>query len=516
MSNTTYIQINGKNIDIVSGEITRRMDAIGEGEVTVLLRDVPEWTSFQGSTMKIYVGGQLRLTGYIHKRPEIQEIDPTEPLELEIPFLDELALLSNTLRDNRGYYEDAPVVDIINNLLLMTDDAWAADFATMEDLTVKTTIDLRGKTDLFAQVMEAVRRVPLVHVRYGGINGAGQYVLQVGNFNAVTTHLRQGANLLSLTSETKAEQAYSVIAATGDKAGDQLITLQDALNDARTTADPRYADNPISQHPVSGEYVVSRPGAATEAATARTYRSHKTDNATSPTVTQRAAAGYALWQSAVRDLDAMQPAPAFEAAVILPAPPTPGNAAYIASQVLEPIYDPLGNLIRFVPVFSVNDAYRMTEITERFDEAALIANPFEADLTQTGGVFTIEAVGNDELDVTDPALAVFAQLQRYDDLDSAAAVQLPITIENTRTHNGSDDADCNSDTGKLFTIASPTVPGGVSSVTVLAYTDDPDALIISETQPVSPGDNYTCCVQYNGNWTAGTPSIIVTALFQFR
>lgn len=511
-----FIRLQNRDIPILKASVRWKLDTIADVKVTVPLQAVPDIRTVRLEDFELYDRGQRIVAGFVNDRPSIN-VESNQVLTADLGCFDDLGRLTCYRASADAHYQDTAVTDILDDLLLMTGGTWAlGDTSTMVDEAITTTIDLRKKEELFAQVMATIKAVPDLHVRYGGLVG-GVRQLDIGNFNQWTEDFIQGNNLTSLRMKLSQQPAYRVIEAYGNRSALRRVTLLDALSDARTTTHPDYARFPITEDVATGTWVVTDQNASAGCEVTKFFDLQKTRNDEPPTAAEVAETGYALWLKVVRFMKSNAEYESYSGEVLLPAPPQVGDRAYVHSHVSEPVVDGLSGEVTYIPLFEVNETFRITDVSLDFGNPQLQVDR----LTQGQrpmATYGVEVSSNDESEELDPDLELYERLEQgdsFDQNDQTLGFTIPAPVQ--VTHDSGDAADCDYDLvtpgtqpGKTFTLTSPTPPAWANFVTVNYAIEPADTAYREDAYPATPGDDLVLCVE----WPPASP-VTVTAQYVF-
>lgn len=504
------VHIAGKRVPVLSASLNETLDQAGEFDFTVAAVHLPNYRTLGDADVALYEDGNLLVSGIVNNVPSL-EINDNEVLTVKFTCFDELGRLTFLRSKSDGHYQDSVLTGILNNLLTVAPDWQLTDTSTMVDNLITTTIDLRPKETLFAQIAEAIKSVPDVHLRYGGYNAAGGYhELHIGYFNAITTRIVQGENLVKLKLKSNSSRKYRLVESYGNRTTGRRITLADALNDARTTSHADYARYPISYDAVVGAYVVTDVNATSGGEVTKTFELQKTKNDKIPNAVEQAQAGYALWLKTVRFMKENSEYESYSASVWLAEKPQIGDKAYVRARVVEDLRNPVTQQITEVETFSVDDYYTITNVKTSFERGKL-PNGTEVVL------YDLELTTNDLAEKTDPILELYERLEQGSKFDDTAAqnglnIPAPVVV----SHGPGVAADCNhsgANTGKLFVFTAPPAPSWAKKVSVSAELQGDPATYVEISVPTKPGQNYSICVKPDSsNWNASSSA---TAYAQF-
>lgn len=151
----------------------------------------------QYSEAYFYLDGEELIRGYVD---DLQIDLSGDKIVYRVTGLGEAVELDKMLSQNFSHYDNVEVIVIIQELLMWA--GWAlGDFSTMQDATIKTTIDLRDQETVLQQIRRVCEAVPGVHWRWGGYDCLGRPTLDIGFFDEVSDiRLEQGSESIILPS----------------------------------------------------------------------------------------------------------------------------------------------------------------------------------------------------------------------------------------------------------------------------------------------------------------------------
>lgn len=504
MSRGMFARIDGQDFELVDFDTDWVLDQANEFTVEILAKEF-DWRSSLYSDVEVYDGNELIISGFVNKSPKLK-IKDANVLVISLTCLDEIGRLTCDRAKFDAHYQDQQVLAIITDLLSVATTTWVTSLVNMVDPLVVTTVDLRTKETLFAQIVETVKATQQVHLRYGGIQPTGEHILEIGDFGDENSEGIQGHNLLSLNLEYNTERVYRIVEAYGDSTLGQRISLSDALADARTAVHPDYAQFPISLDAATGGYVVTNTALTKGCEVRKSFNVIKVKNDSPPSPAEIAEAGYALWLKSVRFMQKSIEYETYSAQVMLPEAPIVGDKMFIRSLIREPVYDAVtGKVVAEHETFSVEGLYRITKV--KFNTNQLVMpDSMLHEITNQELVYDIELTSNDEADTIDPEIELFEKLESYQEFDdTAGTLELAPIQQTTVSYALGAAADCvgsgPGNTGKLFLHATPAPPAWATGIITWYVTDPTNMDLYNITPPAAPGQNWSACVQPNGgNW----------------
>lgn len=507
------VRLDGRDLQPNSVNITWTLDQAADFTIEVPASLIDS-ANIRYKPVQVWVGDQLFVSGIVTDRPSLT-LSKDSAIMASLRCMDELGQLALLYRAyGRAHYQNELLIAVIQDLLQkMTGGAWVlTDTSTMVDPSIRTTVDLRSKESLFAQLAEACKSVPQVHLRYGGFSG-GVHTIEIGAFGQLTEHFE--ANINNLTVDYGGKESFSIIEAYGGQSGGRVITLADALSNPETTSDPLYARFPIVFDPITNTYYVEDTHSQSPGQVTRQFTASKTQNDDFPSAPQLQEAGIALWRKAVRELMNYGEYAVYTGDVILPRIPKVGDKARLRAWVSEPVYDPVTLTERPVETFRVDDILKISRV-------AYDLNQHESNSQELGNetvyVFNVEVTTNDEAEIVDDDVYLTERLQDNNTMDNLVNVighsqPIPATL----THGPGDAADCDFDgpnTGKLYTIASPTPPTGMSNVQVSYAVSPANARSRVVSYPSTVGQPLVLCVAPPvGSWPPASLITVVATFF---
>ncbi len=515
-----YARFQDRDIHITSAKVNWALNQAADFELKIPLQELNSLLQIRMRDIEIYRRGVLFLKGFISDSPEI-DLDESGVIVVKLNGFSGMGELTRFRAKSESHYQDIVVLDILEDLLTMTNGSWElGDTSTMVDPIIPTTIDLRQKEELFAQIVATIKAVPDVHIRYGGMVD-GIHQIDVGNFNQETEVFQQGHNLLTLKRKRVTAPFYSVVEAYGNWAGSEtVLSLQNALADARTTMHPDYDRYPITFDAVTNTWILSDTQETEGSEVTQFFSLAKTKNDEPPTAAQIAEAGYALWLKAVRFLKSHVEHEEYSSDVYLDHVPVVGDKARIHSTVVEPVFDPVTREVVHVPIFEVRDSYRITSVDYSFEEGLHIGRAGEGN--EILDMFSADLTSSDEAENIDPVLQLYDKLEdskQFDNPKQVLGFDIPPPV--TVTHGPLDAVDCIRGGGitpnaKTFTVTSPVPPTWVDRVSVTwTFSEDVEMDIVQNPEPNNPGDDLIFCVQDSGSAWPPAADISVTAQFVF-
>lgn len=459
--------------------------------------------SLKFEAMQIYVGNVLVRSGVI------SDVIPAAVGKndgyFKVVATDEFGRLVNEWSKPDAHYQDFELPDILDDLLTIAAGWSRGDISTMVDPTVTTTVNLRSKQRLWAQLVEMAESVPKVFLRYGGIDGVtGDYLVDMGLFGERddSRFAIDGINVFSVKQKRSPVDVIWKIRPKGGKAGDQVVRLN-----GTETADPDY---PISLDVTTGEYVVTNSLLSGGARIAKTYPQIRTQNSEPPTASQLAEVRQALYEATVRDLQISAEREVLTIECELPAIPKIGQEIYVRSRVAVPVWNVLTDAFEYINIREVDGYYRITQIKLNYKKHAGTSTQYDALTDNPETWYLVELEVTDGLDLAKYSETEFLQKQitQSDDSDEpfGAGIGLGGSYVQVVNHNGV-AADCTvaAVNGKLFTFPyDPAISANIRAVgyEVIEVGDSANYNVNQEPDLTQP---LILCVTGSGgsNWNAG-------------
>lgn len=405
-----YARINNVDYDIIDGNINFELDAISEFDVTIRLRDI-KYITLLYTPIEIYYDGNLLISGYVDKRPVVKVTDKNA-LTVNLNCVNELGRLACTKARRNRHYQNQTLSVILADLIAVV-PGWVLDTTTLTTGSETLTIDLRSKETLFAQITEVITSVPDTHFRYGGIDGSGNYIFEVGNFNDITTYANIGFNLIDIELQPQENRFYQIIEGYGGICDTGVIRLNRAAVDARYLASPYLAQFPISNPAADNSWIVTNNAATSlvDCSVRKSFSLIKTKNDVVPTAAELTDASYMLYLKCVRFLKESLPSNFYNLRITNGSIPNVGDRVQIFAKIEEDFYDDItGSLSDPIEIFTVNDDYRMTRIS--LNLAEIVDAIYDNQSNSNEYVLNITASENDELGFFDAELDVYEELEK--------------------------------------------------------------------------------------------------------
>lgn len=513
-----WAKINNRDFQVFGGDWNGKLDDADTFSFNLLLADVPDYQSLRYQSASLVYSGEVLVSGEIINY-RLKRSSREAPIEVEFECTGELARLEGVRAVTASHYQDSAVLSILATILPSN---WAVQQVNMPDPLISTTIDLRNKEKLMQQLVSVFDGVPNLHFRYGGLNGSGDYILEVGDFNTLIDAYTEGINAKSITRDFTSYEVLRDIVPYGFLSSDSVITLADLYSNpltqiinasiaAKFTGHPDFATFPVI---IDGDdFLVRNLAVSIDRSARQQARLVKTKNNIPASADDKAQAAFALWLSALAVLKRSTLYQKFKVQVLLGKAPSIADRAKLSGVVQEPIFSD-NAVVEYVPTFEVDADYRIVEFSTKLETGEL--NGYE------GIWFDVICTDNDSAEEVDPELAIYRRLEQVGDFDDkAASVILSPPLLASQTHDSGDVSDCigtGPTDGKIFTVVAPTPPIGSVGVSTSAAVIPSTAVIFSETPPASPGDPWEGCISgvAGGDWgSSPEPITIVISFFYF-
>lgn len=510
-----FVRIDGRDLNILDASYQQKQSEIGTFEVIVPAQDVPDRSALLYADIALYRRGERVISGVVLELPQLT-LSEDKALRTKITAYQELGRLTCYRAMTDAHFQDQSVVGILGTLLATTPD-WALGSAvTMDDPTVTTTVDLRNKESLFAQIAETIKSVPRLFLRYGGIQ-AGKHVVDIGFFGQQRYYAVQHEAITALKLDENNKRYYRLVEAYADKSNDSRITLLDALAYPGIATHPDWARFPIQN--ISGKGVVIDLDRTRGCEISKAFNVHKAANDGTPaTSAQIAEVGFALWQKSVRYLQGQTPATTMQLSAFLRELPVISDKVFVRAEVDELAIDPFTNEETRISTFYTEGWYRITSLGCKFAVQARQFDP--ANVADEGSIvdsYDMTVTDNDYHEDVDNDVALYEKTERFDSADknSTAIGQgikgialVPVT------HSNADPADCGS--GKSYTFPLPAIPTGSTLVTGAIVSSNPAGAVFTITQfPALPATPLIACVEKLGGGWPPSGSQQVTVQYTF-
>lgn len=485
-----YLNIDGEDVQITDAKITYQQNAIGEWQATIPYKYIVGKDLF-ALPVSLRFQDRILVTGIVSDKEAEISMNQESLVLATVYCWDELGSLHCEGALSDAHYQDERVRDIISDLLDANTTSWQlGDTSTY--VNQRTTIDLRSMEGRWAQVVEMVTSVPDTSVRYGGFNtGTGRQMLDVGGFGASHTEgVIQDRNLIEITRNKTTNERLRRIEGFGGKSGEEVITLQRALNYQPSLAtDPNF---PIIN--VGGYFFVQNNAITNGCVRRRDYDLHKTENEEPPTEAELNEAGYALYQHIVRDLKKNVKYESYTVRCTLEDPaPLIGDKILVKGSVKEIIYDQNTEREILVETFSIGNEFFVTKVDIEFADGLL--------------VYTLEVTDTPYMDTYDSDIQVYEQTAKPNEkLDTARAITGLTLMYSAVTQGPGVASDCINPgdppiDGRLFNIPVPNAPGNPTDLTYVINMTPAVAEYRLVQAPDLAGDNLIICVNVAADWT---------------
>lgn len=490
MLQNVYLRIfNNQTLDVYGCSINQVQNEVGTFDVDIRYADLsitPVELFLQ--PVVLFGNGEVIVSGIVDSY-DLKRSD-TEGTFITLRCLDELGRLATVRAKSDGHYQNQTIIFIITDLLNETSDWELGDTSTLTDLALATTVDLRDKEFLWAQLVAAVDTCPNTFIRYGGISNInGKFQIDIGMFDEKgAISFIQDHNLIDLQYKQSFHRPFYEIEAYGGKSGPERITLQDALNyDPSLSTDPDY---PIVTS--GGKLVVRNESVFGVGLTAvKQYSQNKTKNDTVPDDTAKEEAGYALWQSVVADMQKGDTSGEYTVTIISDdVLDMLSKRILVRGVVKEQGYNISSGLPELIETFAVQDFLRVVK--------------FKLDFGMNAFAYTIEMREGNYITDPDSSAQMYKTLSKTDDADSGSGV-LPVNIVTDSVSHGTGVASDQTHDGfnwKRFSFAFPSGPSSntvnyTPSISPTSYT-----YMVMTPAPAPPATPLLIDVRpIGGSWT---------------
>lgn len=512
-----YVDLNGQHIAVTKADVSWGQNIANDFSVSIPAREI-DWSDVLLKDVVLWHRGKKIISGFVNEPAQL-ELPDNQVLVAKLECLDDLGRLTCKRALTDSHYQNIQVSIILQDLLQSTTDWTLTDTSTMIDPLAVTTVDLRNKEHLWAQIIEVVKSIPRCFVRYGGYNTLlGKHELHIGNFDNERTNVVQNQNLVDLSLQRGSQSSYTTIEAYGDRSASKRVTLEDALLFPATTSHPDYPTYPISLDPLTGTYVCQdlTPGKRGCEIT-KTFSVHKTQNNAPPTTTQIRQTGFAIWQKCVRFFQQNSTTDTYTVKAFLPESPLVCDRTWIQGSVSEMIYDHVAQCMRWTETFSIAESLRITKVSTNLQTNA--QSP--GDCPEDWVLYSLEVTNSDYANEDDSDMQLFDSLERFDAADDVAAsigILLQTVVAVTHTTLEPADGACTPGTAKQYVFPLPAPPAGSTSVFYNILTNPSTSAGVTYTvfqEPALPGTNLILCVKYGGGWP-GVGNVSVSVQYTFN
>lgn len=504
-----YARIANQDVKVIKASMSMKQSEVGEFSFVCAAKDIDR-TRLRFKNAALFRRGQQVISGYVSEKPTL-ELSKDGVLNVNVKCYSELGRLLCYRANTLAHFQEVPVVNIIQQLLTTTPDWVLSDISTMVDAAVVTTVDLRGKESLFAQIAEACKSIPNLFLRYGGFAG-GIYNLDIGFFGEDTNYLVQGRATTSLKVNNDSERVFRLVEAYSDKSGDERLTLGSALSYPGIGAHPDWAQFPIVID--DGRYVVINNALTEGCEISKSFSVNKTKNDTPPTAAEVAEAAFAMWQHAVRFLQENAEQDSYSGSAILTALPAISSDVYVDAHIQEDVYDPLTRQETLIETFRVREWLRITAIKCDFDTAVELPDDTygdEYDLEITSGAYQKAYTDVEQL---------HDHLEHHGTADKNSGaigngIKSITLVDVTHTTIEPADAACLPTVAKEYSFPLGTIPAGATQVFGIILNKTPANANADITQyPALPATPMKACVDVGGTWP-GPSDVTVRVAYLF-
>lgn len=452
--------------------------------------------------VEIYNGDVLVKSGYI------KDVLPATAGKvngfLAISCDDEVGKLSLIWSKPDAHYQDVSIVSIMSDLLTIADDWELGDTSTMDDPAITTTINVRSKDRLWAQIVAVAESVPNVYVRYGGVNEiSGNYKLDVGFFGeqSDSRYAYESYNIAEIKQKRTPTELIRKIRPKGGKAGAIIIKL--------TGSETVPSGFSILFDVGTQEYYIQNDNLSSGVEIARTYREIRTDNSTTPKAAQLAEARQALADRTVKELMASSESETLTLSCSLKSIPLISQNIRIRSKIDTPSYDILTDRVTYTNVRDVDGYYRITKIDFDWnDEWEQSVPMLDKDKQMKTYNLQLEVTDGIEASEYDEVMFLAKRLETHDDDEPfGAGIGLGGSYIIAVNHNGvASDCIVGGVAAKLFQFDYDPLPStAIQAITYQVLDVDNGGNYNENQAPALPSTPLILCVTGTGGgaWNAG-------------
>lgn len=403
---------------------------------------------------------------------------------------------------SNALYQGQQVIAILLDLFTYAPGWRLGNITSMENIEVRTTIDLRGEERLFSQIVSLVNSIPNLYFREGR-----DRTIDFGLFNQNTYPFIPNDEVKSLVVETKYGELLRQIEAYG---GQVMLDVSETEKIERTVtlADSLVFDASLAQHPSfpilldKGVYVVRniRDTSVSGAGDRVVFYSQIKPDRNNPTSTELGQAGAALWLRAVKDLeDAAQFEERWDCTTTyLPEDFKLGNRVFIHSNFTRAYHDYVSGTVGLVNMGITSDWFRVMEYNET--------------LTDTSVRYTLSLSKNLKIVRRNSILDLYEASHTQNDPE---LTQNPLALNQyqlvSKTIPVGLEADCYNidDTseeyfeGRSLSIPLTDIPPGATGVTIYGQPfSNNDGVFVRLLTPPTLSQPAEVCVSYLRGWNA--------------
>lgn len=515
---STFCTIDSKIVSLLKVNIKQTLDEVGSFTIEIPSSEI-DIRNIRGAEVIVYRNNTQLISGYVHERIGFT-LKENGNVNAKLKCFDELGRLTREAAITTLHIQDTLVTTVIDNILSASQfTSWTRTNVNFENSATETvTIDLRSKDTMFSQIVEVVKAVPSLHLRYGGVDSFGARVLEIGNFNQITEQFTQGVNLQELQMSPLQETQYSQIYAVGGLSGDTRVTLANALADPRYATDPLALQFPIKVNPISGQAYIDHLNSNVENAISKSFNFQKTNNETDVTETEIAEAGYSLWKKAISFIQSYGEFDTYTGAVITNRIPLVGDRAIISSVATERAFNELTMSYDEVEVFEVLADLRIVGVETSLEEYEMI-DEFALARLNNEIIVDFEVTSGEQAQEFDESI-ILSDEPISEGTSEANLNLFPVQLVEV-AHFGSAVNDCSGGgitNGKLFQFDF-TPPVGATGISYVIVGSTPsNALSTINQSPLVGGTPLILCVApSNGAWNtlSATEEIAFRVLYSF-
>lgn len=479
-------------------------------------------TGFQDVySAELYQDGNLLIQGNVDSI-DLNYVD--EDLSFKFSCNGELTDLTRYFAKSTAYFQDEYVLQILTQLFTPDVGSWLAlwefgELFTMEDVLIKTTIDLRGETHLSGQILKTLSAIPNTFFRYGGYTAgfaspyASKFRLDIGVFNRQIYPAISAESVLELSQSVKYSGVLRLIRSYGGEievAGvKRRIDLQDAV-----AYDPDLASLITQQYPITSFGLLNANifrGYGEEVV--QYYDEIVPSVKVNPSALEIAQAGYALYLKTKNKLIQKSTFQNNWNATVkeLPDDFKLGDQVFLRGTARQIFYDQHSGKSLYVDLGTVAQWYRVNSYTQKIKNNSIT---YVLDLATTLRL----------QEKSDPILDLYDSISQPTKAEDSVYVSpgwvydlLSVTIP-----TGVEGDSFNGEPGDyypaaLYIIPLGTIPPGVTSVTLVRepFSYDGNVEIGILSNPSLPSNGVQVTVSVNRNWTIDD-SVTVYALVVYK
>lgn len=463
---------------------------------------------FHTSTVlvELYRNGKLLIDGVL----DSVSIDYVGQ-DLSYKFLcsGEMWSLANSRALSVANYQDLPILDILTDLLTQIppfaeNESWAiGDVRTMQDITVRTTIDLRGEKRRLPQIRKLLESIPNLFFRYGGRDSRGRRLLDIGFFNTkIYPHIFSN-EIEDLEQTLKFSDQIGAIESYGGEVTIAGTTRKLNLNDA-LTYDPELqflSEDDLALFPIvpgSGSYGALIVRSSTlPSQKVEIYSEIVPTTKIDPSSDELGQAGIALWRRTCAELAQIrEPLDEWRAKIQeLPENFTIGDQIYLDASAHQTYYDFVSGKTFSLEIGRVKQWFR--------------SSSFSASIKNDKTDYSVAVSTNVRLEKTDSLVALYETVRQKPEEDSGspsaphyAFLLTTFNVATGQTANALGGNVADTHPAILIDVPLPTPPIGASGIIVYATFSLDDSIVIELAKQPEITDTLVQLIVSRGkNWT---------------